>query len=416
MESVKIHSNNNYISKNLAFIAVAFILWPFMGFLLAMKDFQNKFSKTIILLFLMLFGLLFCINPLQDSKRRADMLKESYTQPFEAIYDTFDKLYEETLDFVEPVIIYSVSRFTDYHGVLFAVYAFIFGSLMLYYLTIMHQHYLKFSNRNALLFLILLIFVNPIYEINGFRMWTAAWVFSVGMLNYLHKPHWKHLMFAALSITVHFSFMPLVGLIIIYAIAGNRTFIYGVIAIATFFVAELDIHQVRSYAALLGTASETKITAYTGESYIEERKIAGEQAAGFLKLNQKGMLYFSAILLLLVYFKNRGVFKQKLTDSFYSLTLLLLSFANISSLLPSGARFYRIYYIFAFSTFILFFVYEKHKQKMVPINLLALPLVMIFVLVSFRLFSDPASIYLFGPIFFIPTAFFENVSLQSILF
>lgn len=280
----------------------------------------------------------------------------------------------------------------------------------------MHQHYLIFSNRNALLFFILLIFVNPINEINGFRMWTAAWIFSVGMLNYLHKSHWKHLFFAALSITVHFSFMPLVGLIVIYAIAGNRTLIYGVLAIATFFVAELDIKQVRSYAALLGTASETKITAYTGESYIEERKIAGDQAAGFLKINEKGMLYFTAILMLLIYFKNRGVFKQKLTDNFYSLSLLLLSFANISSLLPSGSRFYRIYYIFAFSTFILFYVYEKQKQKMVPINLLALPLVMLFVIVSFRLFSDPASIYLFAPIFFIPPAFFENVSLQSILF
>lgn len=403
-------------TTNTVFVVLVFLLWPFIGFLIAIKNFQQRLSKTIILLFLTLFGLLFYINPSQDGQRRADSLKEAYTKPFEDVYSVFENLYEETLDFMEPIIISTVSRISDYHGILFAVYAFIFGSLMLYYLKTMHQHYLNFSNKNALLFLILLILVNPINEINGFRMWTAAWIFSVGMLNYLNKSHWKHLVFASLAITVHFSFIPLVGLILIYAIAGNRTFIYGGLAIVTFFIAELEIEQVRSYAALLGTASEDKITSYTGERYIEGRKIASEQAAVFLKLNDKGMLYFTVVLLLFIYFKTKGFFKQKLTNNFYSFSLILLSFANISSLLPSGARFYKVYYIFVFSTFILFYVYETQKSKIEIINLIALPIISLFILVSFRLFSDSASIYLFGPSFFIPNAFFDNTSLQSLLF
>lgn len=417
METVKTSLiSTNKSTTNTAFMAVVFVLWPFIGCLLAIKNFQSKMSKTIILLFLILFGLLLYANPLNDAKRRADKLKEAYVQPFEVVYETFDKLYEETLDFVEPIIIYSVSRISDYHGVLFAVYAFIFGSLMLYYLKVMHQHYLSFSNTNALIFLVLLVFVNPISEINGFRMWTAAWIFSVGMLNYLHNPHWKHLMFASLAITVHFSFTPLVGLIMIYALVGNRTLIYGLLAIATFFVAELNIDQVRSYAALLGTAAETKITNYTGETYIQERKIAVEQGAWFLKLNNKGMLYFTVILLLFIFIKTRGVFKQKLTDNFYSFSLLLLSYANISSLLPSGGRFYKVYNIFVFTTFLVYFVYEFQKKKIHMLNTLGLPFVFLFVLLNFRLFSDSASIYLFAPIFFMPAAFFDNVSLQSILF
>ena len=43
-------------------------------------------------------------------------------------------------------------------------------------------------------------------------------------------------------------------------------------------------------------------------------------------------------------------------------------------------------------------------------------LVFLFVIFTFRLFTDPASIFLFGPSFFMPTAFFENTSLQSLLF
>jgi hypothetical protein len=181
-------------------------------------------------------------------------------------------------------------------------------------------------------------------------------------------------------------------------------------------VAELNIEQVKSYAALLGTASETKINSYTGESHIEKVKIAREQGAWFLKLNDRGMKYFTITILIFIFIKTRGVFKQKLTDNFYSLSLLLLSFANISSLLPSGGRFYRIYYIFAFSTFLIYFVYEFQNKKIHVLNRLGLPIAILFGLLSFRYFSDPASIYLFAPIFFIPAAFFENVSLQSILF
>ena len=164
---MKTESNlNKNLRDNNARLLILFIFWPFLGFLLSLKDFQNKFNQKIILFFCVLFGLLFYINPLQDGQRRADMLKEAYTQPFEMAFNSFDNLYKESLDFIEPLIVFTVSRFTDYHGVLFGIYAFIFGGLMIYYLNRVYQHYLKFPNKNALIFLILLIFVNPINEIN----------------------------------------------------------------------------------------------------------------------------------------------------------------------------------------------------------------------------------------------------------
>ena len=414
---MKTESNlNKNLRDNNARLLILFIFWPFLGFLLSLKDFQNKFNQKIILFFCVLFGLLFYINPLQDGQRRADMLKEAYTQPFEMAFNSFDNLYKESLDFIEPLIVFTVSRFTDYHGVLFGIYAFIFGGLMIYYLNRVYQHYLKFPNKNALIFLILLIFVNPINEINGFRMWTAAWIFSVGVINYLHEARWRHILFASIAMFLHFSFGPLIVLLLIYKLLGNRTLLFAILAIITFFIAELNIKQVHTIAEHISPATGSKINAYTDERYIEKVANLKNQSAWFVTLNQKGILYYTVALLVIIYVRTRGVFKNRVTDNFYSFTLLLLSFANISALLPSGGRFYTIFNIFAFTTGLLYYVYEVKKEKIELINWIGLPIVFLFVIFTFRLFTDPASIFLFGPSFFMPTAFFENTSLQSLLF
>ena len=407
---------NKNLRDNNARLLILFIFWPFLGFLLALKNFQNKFNQKIILIFFVLFGLLFYVNPLQDGQRRADGLKEAYNQPFEMAFNVFDNLYKESLDFIEPLIVFTVSRFTDYHGVLFGVYAFIFGGLMIYYLNRVHQHFLKFPNINAFIFLILLIFVNPINEINGFRMWTAAWIFSVGVINYLHEAKWRHILFASVAMFLHFSFGPLIVLLLIYKLLGNRTLLFAILAIITFFIAEFNIKQVQTIAEHISPATGSKINAYTDERYIERVSELKNQSAWFVTLNQKGILYYSVALLVIIYVRTKGVFKNRVTDNFYSFTLLLLSFANISALLPSGGRFYTIFNIFVFTTGVLYYVYELKSKKLELINWIGLPLVILFVIFSFRLFTDPASLYLFGPSFFMPTAFFENTSLQSILF
>lgn len=404
-------------SENLnIWVMVIFAVWPFLGFLFACKNFHQLFSRKIILAFFMLYGLTLFLNPAMDGQRRADQLKEVYNEPFANVFLSLEKLYEETLDFVEPILMYSVSRISDFHGVLFALYALIFGALMLYYLKIMYGHLIINKNLNALLFFVLLIAVNPINEINGFRMWTAVWVYAVGVLMYMDEKKYKALLFAACAIFIHFSLMPMVALLLMYVYLGNRAVLYGVIAIATFFVSELDIEQVRSFATLLGTASENKITAYTNEEYVNEISGLQGQSAWFVSLRSNGIKYFTLASLILIFLKIKGNFKNRLTESFYSFSLLLLSFANLSSLLPSGGRFMTVFYIFGFSAVMLYYVYEHSNTKLNNLNWLGLPVVLFFVVFAFRLFSDSASLYLFGTSFSIFLALTDNISLESVLF
>lgn len=403
-------------SLNSGYLVLIFIFWPFIAFLLACADYRNKISRKIILAFFAVYGMLFFLNPLMDGFRRAEGLKIIAEQPFANLFNTFNNLYEESLDFVEPVLIFTVSRFTDASGVLFAVYALIFGSLMIFYLNKMYGHYTLNKNTNTLLFLVLLICANPIFNISGFRMWTAAWIYSIGVLLYLHKPKFKYLLLSAFSFLVHFSFFPLVILFAIYSLLKNRPKIYGIFAIGTFFVAELNIAQVRQYAALFGTASERKITAYTYEGHIETVAELSEKSAWYIQYINNGVKYFTLLTLLIIFYKTKGKFKTLLAANFYSFTLLVLSFANLSALLPSGTRFYRVYNIFAFSAILLYFVYEEKTKNITSLNRIGIPVVAFFTLLSFRLFSDTASAYLLGPSFLMPLGILENVSIQSILF
>lgn len=403
-------------SLNSGYLVLIFIFWPFIAFLLACADYRNKISKKIILAFFAVYGMLFFLNPLMDGSRRADGLKVIAEEPIANLFNTFDNLYEESLDFVEPVLMFAISRFTNFHGILFAVYALIFGSLMLYYLNKMYGHYRDNRSTNALIFFILLICANPIDGIGGFRMWTAAWIYSVAVLNYLHKPHFKYVLIACCSFAVHFSFFPVVVLFALYTLFKNKPKIYGLLAISTFFVAELNIAQVRDFAAVFGAASEKKVTAYTHEGYIETVAEGSENAAWFVQFIKYGMKYFILLCLLLIFYKTRGHFKSKITANFYSFTLLLLSFANISGLLPSGGRFYKVYYIFAYSTILLYYIYEKREKQLSILNRMGLPIVALFVIFTFRIITDTASVYLLGPSFMMPLGLNENISLQSILF
>ncbi len=403
-------------SANKGYLILIFIFWPFIAFLLACADFKNKASKKIILAFFALYGLLFFLNPLMDGFRRAEHLRTIAELPLSNLLNTFDNLYEESLDFVEPILMFTVSRFTDFHGILFAVYALIFGTLMLYYLNKLYGHYESNKNANTIMFFIFLVCANPIYNIGGFRMWTASWIYAVCVLNYIHKPNYKYVLFSAIAFLVHFSFFPLIVVFAIYTLFKNRVKIYGILAISTFFVAELNITKVREYAALFGTASERKITAYTYEGHIETVAEGAQNAAWYVQFINGGIKYFTLFCLLFIFYKTKGQFKSKIAASFYSFTLLLLSFANISGLLPSGSRFYKVYYVFAFSSILLYYIYENSDRKLSIVNRIGIPIVALFAIFTLRLFSDTASAYLIGPSFMMPLALMDNISLQSILF
>jgi hypothetical protein len=404
-----------YSTNNNTLIGL-FLVWPVLGFVAACTDVSKRLNRVIILLFFGLYGLFVTINPNMDGARRALIFEEISYKPFTDFFTVFDDAITEGSDFAEPLLMFVVSRFSGYYGVLFSVYALIFGSLFIVFFKKIAKFHYEHPSINSLFFLFVLAWVNPIFNINGFRMWTAAWVFSLGVLLYIINQKKQYILVAGLSVFIHFTFIPIFFLFCLYTIIGNRTFAYGIAAIITFFIAELDIAFVKQYTTYLGSAFQEKITVYTYEGHIENVNQNQQNMVWYMQLGPKIFFYFFNINLLFLYKKSKGFFENKLLESLYSITLLFLTFSNIATLLPSGVRFRTVFYIFATAALLIYYTQEGFSKKLQKINLFGLPIVILVILITFRTGSDTISPYLLGPSITMIGGFYDVTSLKDILF
>lgn len=396
---------------------IAFLLWPFLGFILAWRKLDEKATQSIIIAFYMLYGLLYVINPSFDGSRRADSLKDAHQKPFSDVNYFFDNLFESTLDFFDPLIIYSVSRITDFHGILFAAYALIFGVLSMNFLNKLRS-VLSQNNRNGMIiaFLAIVVLINSIFEIGGFRMWCATWIFALGTLNFLLTKKKAYLFFAAASIFMHFSYLPLVIILFLYSLIGNRTYVFAALALTSFAISELNIESVNQYASLISTAHEIKINAYTNGGYIEQVTESEQQARWFMKVAPQGLLYFSVVSVFMILYKKLLLRKDILLKKLVSVSLLFLSFSNISSLLPSGERFRSIYFIFVFSTSAYYYSHYRFNYKISALNYVGLFFIGLQISIILRIGFETLSFYALLPSVFVPLGFFDIQSVKDLLF
>jgi len=364
-----------------------------------------------------LYGLLYVINPFMDGARRADRLSEAHKEPLSNVFFYINNLYETTVDFLDPIIIYLVSRFSDFHGFLFATYAVIFGLLSLKFIQNLSRRYLGYPmNKNALLFFILLVWTNFIFEIGGFRMWTAAWIFSLSTLYYLTNRKIKYIVIASISVLMHFSFIPLALLLVAYYFLGNRPKLYGILAIGSLFVSEIDIGSLQFYSSSLGSAIEHKVDSYTNEQYMAKRESLKQNYVWFMDVSPMLRLYFTYISLAYVFYRTKGVTKDFVFNGLFSLALLFLAFSNISSLLPSGGRFRVVFYTFAFATLFVYYSKFEKKYALNLLNWIGLPIGLLFVLIKFRIATETISLYLIGPSLVIPFGLYDPAPLKDFLF
>ena len=116
------------ISSNYAYLTL-FLIWPFLAFCIAVVDFNKREARRVIYLFLIYFGFTFAnSNEFTDAFRYGRRLVANAALPFSEFKNIIGGLYSDTsIDIVEPLVSFVVSRFTSYHGVYFAVWAAIFG-------------------------------------------------------------------------------------------------------------------------------------------------------------------------------------------------------------------------------------------------------------------------------------------------
>lgn len=391
---------------------LGFAIWPFGIMLASLKNWQHPWSKNVFWFFCLFFGYTFVIAA--DSMNAADSAayaqalgKYAYSDlTFRQLTQTFYSESTNYVDIIQPLITFLVSRVTYNPSILFAVYGLIFGffySRNLWYVLDKIE-----GNITPVLFLFLLTFglLNPIWNINGVRMWTAAQIFLYGTLPYLLDGNRKRLIWSGVSILMHFSFIFPCGILLLFLLIKNRLNFFMGFFVLTSFLKELDLEMVRSSLSFLPGIFQLRVNSYTGAEYAELVGSRAESYNWYKIYSLEALVWVTYAIVVYAYiFFRRHLSNNRPLMTLFCYSLLLYGASNIFSLVPSGKRFLIVATAFLFSFFILFFNEMLKNRFFRTVSLLSVPLLALFCIVAVRtgmdffglntLIGNPVSAFIF---------------------
>jgi hypothetical protein len=321
---------------------VLLLIWPFSSLLTL---FRGKFDlefRNIFWFLCVLFGFGFVIkSDAGDGFRYAQELsilnsKISFGFSF---WSQISLIYSEYSDPFNPIVTYIVALFTNDHRFLFGSYALVFGYFYANNVYIILNRLIDTKKFLLHYFLIAyIIFLLPIWEINGVRMWTGFQsLFYVLLIS--KKRLVDHLLIVLLPPFFHSAFF-IFSIFYISTLIINKYLsvaITSYIFIFTALIVFVDFKFTFSQTAFLGDIGsvnnellEGKTAAYNME---HEREIVAE--SWFLTYSKIFQRYINCFLAIFLF----SIRKRKQINLFGSLELnmvyILAAIINIIALHPS---------------------------------------------------------------------------------
>jgi hypothetical protein len=376
-----------------------FIIWPFLAFLLALGNYSQKGARRVVYFFLIYYGLTF-VNSSEgvDAYNYILTFQQNARLPFSAFFDVVGGLYSGTsIDLVEPLISFFVSRFTTFHGAYFAVWAAIFGFFYLKSVNLIYDRYQLNPGWNTMIPMAFFALILPISSINGVRMWTAAWIFFYGAYHVILYRDKRYLVLAMAASLVHWSFFSANAILLIYAFVGNRNYIYLPLALISFVASDIFFGFFGTLASWLGGSIQGRFEGYASVGNMMVEQISRENASWFILLGNDLIFYYLLFVILIIQINTWYLEKDGKMKNLYSFLLIFLAFVNFGKPIPTfGLRFQIVFMIFA--TLYLFLYYARIKTERIQVLvLLGLLPMMLKLALTFRLASHSISLYLFTP-------------------
>lgn len=251
------------------------LIWPFASLVYAIRNFRDPRSKTLFWLFCIYFGFVFIYaEPFEkgtaDSSRIAGKLIELHEKPisFESLYKSFYN-DENFVDIYQPLTLWIVSRFTNDPKWLFTIFSLIFGFFYASNIWILLRFAWNRINWAIFLYILFFALINPIWNINGVRMWTSAQVFLYGLLNIFLLKNKNGWIWLILTVFIHFSFLFPLSLFLLYKFLPKNIHFYFAFFITTAFLNEINLAEVRNLFNFLPEIFQPRIQSYTNENYYE---------------------------------------------------------------------------------------------------------------------------------------------------
>ena len=336
---------------------IIFFIWPFGGLLYALKNIKQKQTSLLMLFFSFFFGLTFVIggeSGTSDSARYADKLETIHNNS-NSILEVIKSSYVEggSLDLYQPLITGLVALFTGDARFLYAIFGLVFGFFLIKNLFILIKE-IKYNFNYILVILLVSFFlINPIWNINGVRMWTAAQVFLLGLLQIFIQKNKQGYFWIFSSIFFHFSFLLPVFIFLSYRLIPKKINILFYIFIVSAFFSEVEISFFRNAFNYLPGIFQDRVNLYVGEAYVEKVSENKQSFAIHVVLAIILFKYVTYLLLLLMFLNRKRYIKTvPYFKNLFAFSLYFGIFAQLVSNIPSGSRFIVIQQMLFYTLFI----------------------------------------------------------------
>ncbi len=372
---------------------LAFFVWPFGVTLSALSNWRKPWSKNVFWLFCTFFGFTFIISEFggADSDRYARWFID-FAGSSMSFSDLLNSFYAEGgsyVDIASPLISFLVSRFTANPSVLFAVFGLIFGffySRNIWFLLDKVEGKMSFF---AILLLFTFALLNPIWNINGFRMWTAAQIFLYGTSQYIVEGKKQRLIWSFVAVLFHFSFLFPLGILWAYVFLGNRVNLYFGLFIATSFINELDLVWVRSLLMYLPDIFHGKVTGYTNTQYAEHIEMAAQALNWYVPFSKIAIQVVVYTVTIFIFFNVKKTLRGiHGLNNLFCFALLFYAGANIFSFIPSGGRYIVVSNTFIFSVFVIYMAKFQDLKGIGLVKVMSVPFLLFYCIFTLRAGMD----------------------------
>lgn len=375
MKNWPLESNRDIGNK-----VILFLISPFIAFLYSLRTFNRRSSFIVFYLFFVFFGIAFTVpsgrtinftSDAADYREQFESYKNVSENDFINGFKSFLSFDEGNKDYYFDTVAYFVSRFTDNYHVMFMIFAMVFA----YFSLKSFKFFTADFNTKATIasyILIYLFMTNQIFNINGMRFWTAAWI-GIYCIFQIFKHNDNRYWILALSTPFfHGSFWIFLGVLLIAQFTRKFEKLWVVLFILSFFVSNLSIELVHSYQEYLPVFLSKMVDSYTDLEYIQLRRNIGTGYSWIpYTFGIISRLYFA--ILMYIFIKNSKLIRANIkSENLYLLLLVWVTIFNFLSFIPSlGGRYLTFAWPLTAYIWQVNFLEKKKYQKI----LYAMPLV-----------------------------------------
>lgn len=301
---------------------------------------HRKVFYAFVIIFSLYFGYsLTPKSPNLDSFRIIELF-QSWDSIFPSITDfihefvKFDNPYVK--DLFEGLIFFLVHSFSENYHFIFLCCAFVFS----FYKLKVFDYFLRDYKYDSLHIILTIFFFAsiPLFEINGFRFFTASWVALFATLRIIVDNNKRYLYLLALTPLIHITFLFYL-LTFVLSYAASKKINERIIAFM--FIVSVIVSMLWNTLPNIGNLGDSVfghlLSSYINNDYKAEIDTA-VQESHFIKLfSPLRYLYYNIIALIL--YSNCKDSEQK---KFMTFLLACLSISNVVGFIPSMSRFFTV--------------------------------------------------------------------------